>query len=42
MYEYDFDMYMTLYMCFIDTLVITRTVSEILDQIDHKGPNWTF
>ena len=29
-------------MCFIDTLVIAHTVSEILSQIDLKGPNWTF
>ena len=33
---------MTSYMCFIETLLITCTVSEILAQIDHKGPNWTF
>ncbi len=30
------------YMCFIQTLIITCTVSEILAQIDHKDPNWTF
>ena len=29
-------------MCFIKILVIACTVSEILAQIDHKGPNWTF
>ena len=34
--------YMPLYACFIETLVIAYTVSEILAQIDHKGPNWTF
>ena len=34
--------YMTSYMCFIQTLVITCTVSEIFAQIDHKSPNWTF
>ena len=33
---------MTLYMCFLETLVIARTISEILAQRDHKGPNWTF
>ena len=33
---------MSLYMCFIETLVIAHTVSDILVQIDHKGPNWTF
>ena len=33
---------MTLHMCFIATLVIACTVSEIIDQIDHKGPNWKF
>ena len=33
---------MTLYMCFIEILVMVHTVSEILAQIDHKGPNWTF
>ena len=37
-------LYMTLYMCFIYTLVIhvACTVSVIVVQIDHKGPNWTF
>ena len=35
-------LYMTLYMCFIETLVMTCTVSEILALIDHKSPNWTF
>ena len=29
-------------MCFIETLAITCTAFEILAQIDHKGPNWTF
>ena len=29
-------------MCFIQTLILQCTVSEILAQIDHKGPNWTF
>ena len=29
-------------MCFIETLVIAHTVSDILVQIDHKCPNWTF
>ena len=33
---------MTLYMCFIQTLVIACTVSEILARIDQKGPNGTF
>ena len=33
---------MTLDMCFIETLGISCTVSEILSQIDHKGPNLTF
>ena len=33
---------MTLYMCFIETLGITYTVSDILAPIDHKGPNCTF
>ena len=33
---------MTLYMCFIEALVIAHIVSEILAQVDHKGPNWTF
>ena len=35
-------LYMTLYMCFIETLVMACTVSEMSSQIDHKGPNWTF
>ena len=37
-------LYMTLYTCrcFIDTLVMAWTVSEILAQIDHKCPNRTF
>ena len=30
------------YMCFIQTFIIPCTVSEILAEIDHKGPNWTF
>ena len=34
--------HMTYYMCFILTLVITCTVSEILVHINHKGPNLTF
>ena len=29
-------------MCFIETLVIAHTFSEILAPIDHKGSNWTF
>ena len=33
---------MTYYMCFIYTLVITCIVSDILVQIDYKGPNLTF
>ena len=33
---------MTLHMYFIQTLVTASTVSEILAQIDNKGPNWTF
>ena len=33
---------MTYYMYFIQTLIISCTVSEILAEIDHKGPNWTF
>ena len=32
----------TYYMCFIQTFIIRFTVSEILVDIDHKGPNWTF
>ena len=35
-------LYMTLYMSFIETLIASCTVSEILAQIDHKGLNWTF
>ena len=31
---------MTLYKCFIETLVIACTVSEILAQIAQTGPNW--
>ena len=34
--------YMTYYMYLIQTLIIICTVSEILAEIDHKGPNWTF
>ena len=34
--------YMTYYMYFIQTFIIWCTVSEILAEIDHKGPNWTF
>ena len=30
------------YMCFIQTFIIQCTVSEILAEIDHKGPNRTF
>ena len=33
---------MTYYMYFIQTFIIQCTVSEILAEIDHKGPNWTF
>ena len=33
---------MIYYMYFIQTLIIRCTVSEILAEIDHKGPNWTF
>ena len=33
---------MTYYMYFIQTLIIGCTISEILAEIDHKGPNWTF
>ena len=29
-------------MCFIQTLILRCTVSEIFAKIDHKGPNWTF
>ena len=32
-------LYITLYMCFIETLVLARTVFELLAQIDHKYPN---
>ena len=32
---------MTYHMYFIHTLIIRCTVSEILAEIDHKGPNWT-
>ena len=33
---------MTWYMCFLETLVKGCTYFEILAQIYHKGPNWTF
>ena len=33
--------YMTYYTCFIQTF-IRYTVTEILAEIAHKGPNWTF
>ena len=33
---------MTYYMYFIQTFMIRCTVSEILAEIDNKGPNWTF
>ena len=33
---------MIYYMHFIQHLIIRCTVSEILAEIDHKGPNWTF
>ena len=33
---------MTYYMCFVQTLILRCTVSDILAQIDHKGPNLTF
>ena len=33
---------MTYYMYFIQTFIIRCIVSEILAEIDHKGPNWTF
>ena len=33
---------MTYHMCFIQTFIIQFTVSEILAEIDHKGPNRTF
>ena len=33
---------MTYYLYFIQTLIIRCTVSEILAEIDRKGPNWTF
>ena len=32
---------MTYYMCFIQTFIIQCTVSEILPEIDHEGPNMT-
>ena len=28
-------------MCLTETLVISCTISRILSQIDHQGPNWT-
>ena len=33
---------MTLYMCFIETLVLASIVSEILASIYHKKPNCSF
>ena len=33
---------MTYYIYFIQTFIIRCIVSEILAEIDHKGPNWTF
>ena len=33
---------MTYYMHFRQTFIIRCVVSEILAEIDHKGPNWTF
>ena len=33
---------MTYYMYFIQTLIIRCTAPEILAEIYHKGPNWTF
>ena len=33
---------MTYYIYFIQTFNIRCIVSEILAEIDHKGPNWTF
>ena len=33
---------MTYYMYFIQTFIIRCIASEILAEIDHKGPNWTF
>ena len=35
-------LYMTLYMCFIETFLIACTVSDLLAPIDHKGPDCTF
>ena len=29
-------------MCFIETLIIAGNISDMLAQIDHKGPNWAF
>ena len=33
---------MTYYMYFIQTFIIRCTDAEILAEIDHKVPNWTF
>ena len=33
---------MTYYLYFIQTLITRCTVSQILAEVDHKGPNWTF
>ena len=33
---------MTYYMQVIQTVIIRCTVSEILAEIDQKGPNWNF
>ena len=33
---------MTYHMYFIQTLIKRCIVSEILAEIDHKGPKWTF
>ena len=34
--------YMPYYVCFIPTVIIQCTFTEILAEIYHKGPNWTF
>ena len=41
-HEVNWKIIMTSYICFVETLVIACNVSEILAQIDHKVPNWTF
>ena len=41
-FMYTEGLYMILNKCFIETLVIACTVSEIFAQVDYKGPNWTF